>query len=63
MVGSSVISSSFGTRFMFLWSCIHFDRKFQCDLYLADFFLNASVLLQAHLYDGSMVVLLLKVLK
>ena len=33
MVGSSVISSPFRTGF----SCIHFDKKSLCKLYLADF--------------------------
>ena len=33
MVGSSVISTLFGTRF----SCIHFDKKSLCEMYLADF--------------------------
>ena len=60
MVGSSVISSPFGTRF----SCIHFDKKKLCVSYILPIFLlNDSVLLQVNQYYGSVVVLLLKVLK
>ena len=55
MTGSSVISSPFGTR---LYGT-HFDESLCVSCILLVFLLNDSVLLQVHLYNGSVVVVLL----